>query len=134
MDKYSRIGSPDSLSQIFKKRNMRKSSKSNQPLYENKACIKHWFGKNSIKFYNKLGYFLRVETTMNDPKSLGFKKPAIYLREYLQYAEKCNRRLLNCFADVDVASIADKEMEKLNQPVKTTQGKIVAAPDLRKER
>ena len=134
LDKYTRIGSPDSLSQIFGKRRTRKDTKSTRRLYDNKACMKYWFIRNSIKFYNKLGYYLRLETTFNNPKSLGLKKPVIYLREYLQYGEKCNRRLLNCFADVDVASIAEDETDKLNQPVTTAKGKAVAAPDLRKER
>ena len=134
LDKYSRIGSPDSLSQIFGKRRVRKSSKSTKRLFENKACMKYWFGRNSIKFYNKLGYFLRIETTINDPKSLGLKKPVIHLREYLMRGEKNNRRLQNCFADVDLASIPDDEMEKLNRPVEAENGQKIAAPDLRKER
>ena len=125
---------PDSLSQIFGKRTTRKNTKSTRRLYNNKACTKYWFIRNAIKFYNKLGYYLRIETTINDPKSLGLKKSVINLREYLAYGEKCNQRLLNCFADVDVKTIASGEMEKLNRPVLTKSGQRVAAPDLRKER
>lgn len=58
----------------------------------------------------------------------------IHLREYLSYGEKCNRRLMNCFADVDVKSIAEDEMEKLSSPVVTEGGRQVAAIDLRKKR
>jgi hypothetical protein len=134
LDKYTRIGSPDSLSQIFGKRRTRKNTKSTRRLYDNKACMKYWFIRNSIKFYNKLGYFLRLETTINNPKSLGLNKPVIHLREYLSYGEKCNRRLMTCFADVDVSSIAENEMDTLNKPVKTAKGQTVSAPDLRKKR
>jgi len=134
LDKFSRIGQPDSLSQIFGKRTTRKNTKSSRKLYENKACQKYWFIRNAVKFYNKLGYYLRIETTINDPKSLGLKKSVINLREYLAYGEKCNQRLLSCFADVDVKTIASGEMEKLNRPVVTQSGQKIAAPDLRKTR
>jgi hypothetical protein len=134
LDKFSRIGQPDSLSQIFGKRTTRKNTKSTRRPYENKACLKYWFIRNSIKFYNKLGYYLRIETTINNPKSLGLKKSVINLREYLAYGKNCNQRLLNCFADVDVKTIASGEMEKLNQPVVTKSGHKIAAPDLRKAR
>lgn len=33
------------------------------------VCIKHWVGGNSIKMYDKAGSVLRVETTINKPKS-----------------------------------------------------------------
>ena len=39
-----------------------------------------------------------------------------------------------CFADVDVRTLAEGEMEKLNQPVATKSGQKIAAPDLRKAR
>jgi hypothetical protein len=134
LDKFSRIGSPDRLSCLFGKRKIRKDTKSSRRLYHNNACLKYWFWSNSIKFYNKLGYYLRIETTINNPKSLGLKKPVIHLREYLSYGEKCNQRLIGCFADVDPKSIAEKEMEKLDQPVVTEGGQRVAAIDLRKKR
>jgi hypothetical protein len=78
------------------------------------ACIKHWFRGNSIKQYNKTGYFIRTDpparanspqhaqtpilaipyvfvpktcagnwragTAINNPKSLGLNKPALYLQ------------------------------------------------------
>ena len=33
------------------------------------TCIKHRFGKSSIKMYDKLGTILRIETTTNDVSS-----------------------------------------------------------------
>ena len=135
LDKYSRIGLPDSLSQIFKMRRcVRKETKSTRRLYNNKACGKNWFGRNSIKFYNKLGYFLRVETTINDPKSLGLHKPVFYFREYLTHGVKCNKRLYNCFADVDIKTIGNGELDQITQPVETEKGHKIAAVDLRKNR
>ena len=71
LDKFSRFGLPDSIAKIFDKRPYRSSSKSFWRLYDNNAVVKSWFRGNAIKLYNKLGYFLRTETTFNNPKSLG---------------------------------------------------------------
>jgi len=134
LDKFSRIGSPDTISQIFGKRRTRKDTKSTRRLYDNKACIKHWLINNAIKFYNKLGYYLRVETTINNPKLLGLNKPVFHLREYLSYGIKCNERLYDCYADVDVKTIGDDVRESLTRPIEKANGQKVAAPDLRKGR
>ena len=134
INKFIRIGSPDSLSQIFGKRRRCKDSKSTWRLYDNKACLKNWIKSNAIKFYNKLGYYLRIETTINNPKWLGLNKPVIYLREYLTFGDKCNRRLMECFADVDVKTISNGESKILDNPVINKKGKRIAALDLRKDR
>jgi len=134
IDKFIRIGSPDSLSQIFGKRRKRKDSKSTWRLYDNKACLKNWFKTNSIKFYNKLGYYLRIETTINDPKSLGLKKPLINLREYLTFGDKSNRRMMESFSDVDIKTISNGETDKLNESYEKANGQKVSAVDLRKKR
>lgn len=134
LDKFSRIGQPDSLSQIFGKRNTLTKTKSTTRLYENKACIKHWFKRNSIKLYNKLGYFLRLETTINNPKLLGLKKPVLYLHAHLWYGVGCNERFANCCAQVDLTSIASNEPDQFLKPVQAPNGKKVPAVDHRKER
>lgn len=67
LEKHHRIGLPDRLSKVFELKRDRKTSKSTLALYDTKACIKHWIDGNSIKMYNKGGYLLRVETTINDP-------------------------------------------------------------------
>jgi hypothetical protein len=103
-------------------------------LYDNKACLKSWIKSNAIKFYNKLGYYLRIETTINNPKWLGLNKPVIYLREYLTFGDKCNRRLMVCFADVDVNSISNGESKILDLPLMNEKGQKVAALDVRKDR
>lgn len=138
LEKFKSIGSPDSLSQIFDQRRGRKNGiKNSIRLYDNKACAKSWFRGNSIKLYNKLGYFLRVETTINAPKLLGslkLKKPVAYLQAYLWFGIGSNNRYLDCCADVDVSSILDDQIERYTKPVLDSKGRAVTAPDLRKDR
>jgi len=134
LDKFSRIGQPDSLVQIFNKRNTAKTTKSVQRLYDHLACIKHWLRGNSIKAYNKCGYILRIENTINNPKSLGLKKSVFYLRDYLRRGIGNNDRLMSRYADVDAGSISDGEREQFTQSVLLGNGVRVSAPDLRKKR
>ena len=69
LDKFQRLGLPETIAQIFSRRPHRRTiSKTFWRLYDNNACIKHWFRGNSIKQYNKTGYFIRTETTINNPK------------------------------------------------------------------
>jgi len=134
LDKFSRFGLPDSIAKIFDKRPYRSSSKSFWRLYDNNACVKSWFRGNAIKLYNKIGYFLRAETTFNKPKSLGLKKPVCYLQAYLWKGLGCNDRFLDSCADVDVSSISEAEEDIFTKPVPDHKGKNVTAPDFRKER
>jgi len=134
LDKFSRVGLPDTIAKIFSLRPARSHSKSFWRLYDNNACIKHWFRGNAIKQYNKESYFIRTETTINNPKSLGLQKPVLYLQACLWTGLGCNDRLLNCCADVDLSSICDGEAALFDQPVMNHKGVKVAAPDLRKNR
>ena len=138
IDKFHRLGMPDSISRIFNKRFTRRhKSKTTCRLYEENACIKHWFRRNSIKLYNKLGYLLRTETTINKPKSVGstkLKKPLPYLQSYFWAGLSCNNRFLNCCADVDTAFVADDEPERFTKPVLNDKGHKITPPDLRKDR
>ncbi len=137
LDKYSRIGLPDSLSMIFARRRTRKNmkrGKSTCRLHDNLACAKHWLQVNSAKFYNKLNYFMRFETTINDPKLLGLSKKLQYLRSYLKLGIETNNRFMNCMADVDTRSLSDGESEAMNQPFETEKGQKIPAVDMRKER
>ena len=96
LDKFHRLGLPDTIAQIFNRRPHRRSiSKTFWRLYDNNACIKHWFRGNSIKQYNKTGYYIRTETTINNPKSLGLQKPVLYLQAYLWEGVECNDRFLD---------------------------------------
>jgi hypothetical protein len=66
LDKFQSLGLPGSIAQIFSRRpHCRTISKTFWRLYANNACIKHCFRGNSIKQYNKTGYYLRTETTIN---------------------------------------------------------------------
>ena len=133
-DKFSRIGSPDSISQIFSRRPHRSGSKSFRRLYDNNACIKHWFRGNAVKQYNKNGNLIRIETTINNPKSLGLKKPTHFLQAYYWFGLGSNNRMLDCCADVDVATICQDEPDLFDLPIPDKRGNRVAAPDLRKKR
>jgi hypothetical protein len=132
--KFTRIGWPDSISQIFTQRPRRPESKRTWRLYDDNACVKNWFRKNSIKQYNKTGYLIRTETTINNPKALGLKKPVAYLQAYLWFGHSCNNRLMNCCADVDITSIPESEPELFSKPVPDHKGRKITAPDLRNDR
>ena len=135
LDKFQRLGLPESIAQIFSRRSHRGTiSNTFLRLYDNNACIKHWFRGNSIKQYNKTGSFIRTETTINNPKSLGLQKPVLYLQACLWKGVECNNRLLDCCADVDVSSISDQECHFFTKPVIDPAGRRVSAPDFRKER
>ena len=96
--------------------------------------MKTWFRGNAIKQYNKTGYYIRTETTINTPKSLGLQKPVCYLRAYLWSGLGCNDRLLNCCADVDVSTISQGEEDLFTRPIPDNKGRNVTPPDLRKPR
>ena len=135
LDKFHRLGLPETIAQIFNRRLHRRStSKTFWRLYDNNACIKHWFRGNSIKQYNKTGYYIRTETTINNPKSLGLQKPVLFLQAYLWEGVACNDRFLNCCADVEIASISEGEEDSFKQPVPDHLGHNVTAPDFRKDR
>ena len=134
LDKYSRVGQPDSLVQIFNKRSTRKSTRSVRRLYDHQACVKHWLCGNSIKAYNKCGFLLRIESTLNSPKLLGLKKHLLYLRDYLRRGIGSNDRLMSRYADVDTGSISNGESDSFRQSVVTANGDKISPPDLRKIR
>ncbi len=135
LEKHHRIGLPDRLSKIFDLKRDRKTSKSTQTVYDTKACIKHWIDGNSIKMYNKGGYLLRVETTINNPGLPGatLHKPIYEIKGYYWYGHGCNNRFFEALAEVDVSQL-NNHSEQYTQPVVTGTGKRVAAPDLRQDK
>jgi len=138
LDKYSSIGSPEYLCKIFEMRKtLRTKSRSTKRVYGSLTVVKHWIRGNAIKMYNKLGYFLRIETTINNPKSLGHKKlnkPVIYLQAYLWAGLEANNRYQDICADVDVSSIYEEDGQNYTQIITDEKGRNVSAPDLRKGR
>jgi len=100
------------------------------------TCIKHRFGKSSIKMYDKCGIVLRIETTTNDvsffkhhrkvehrdgppTRELAAVKKSIYslidLREILL---GCNRRYLAHLSALDDYSAGVRALERLTKPRK----------------
>ena len=132
IEKHHQVGLPDRLSKVFDLKRERKQSKSTQKVYQQKACIRHWIQGNSIKMYNKGGYMLRVETTINNPRLPGAKlqKPLFEIKGYYWYGFGCNNRFFEAIAKIDSTLIASLENE-FTQAVYTQKGKRVAAPDLR---
>ena len=133
-DKFFRIGSSDSISQIFSRRPNRSGSKSFRRLYDSNACMKHWFRGNAVKQYNKNGNLIRAETTINSPKSLGLKKAVQFLQAYYWVGLGSNNRMLDCCADVDVSTICQDESDLFDLPIPDKRGNRIAVPDLRKKR
>lgn len=138
LDKYSSIGSPEYLCKIFGLRKTKDTkTKSYKNGYASLAVLKHWIRGNAIKMYNKLGYFIRIETTINHPKSLGhrkLKKPVHYLQAYLWSGIDSNNRYQDICSEVDVSSIYKEAGDKYTKIVCDDQGRNVSAPDLRKPR
>ena len=135
LDKFQRLGLPESIAQVFSSRPHRETkSKTFWRLYDNNACIKHWFRGNSIKQYNKTGYYIRTETTINNPKSLGLKKPVLYLQACFWRGAECNDRFLDCSSDVDVSSLSELEPDTFTKTITDSEGRRFSAPDFRKER
>ena len=132
LEKHHSLGTPDSLSKLFDLKRERKQSKSTNKVYHQKACAKHWIQGNSIKMYNKGGYLLRVETTINNPRLPGAKlqKPIFELKGYYWYGFGCNNRFFNAISKIDATLLGDYENEFTNA-VYTEKGKRVVAPDLR---
>lgn len=135
LQKHHRIGQPDVLKEIFEEKKIPAKTTTKQSLYELNANLRHWFGSNSVKMYNKGGYLLRVETTINKPDQLRFKlkKPVRFLRAYYWYGLGCNNRYLDMLSDIDPDLINPEITEKMNQTITTEKGRRIAAPDLRKE-
>jgi hypothetical protein len=106
------------------------------------TCIKHRFGKSSIKMYDKFGCVLRIETTTNDvsffkhhrkvehrngppTRAIAPVKKTIYslidLREILS---ACNRRYLAHLSALDDFSAGVRALDRLTKP-RSVEGKTI---------
>jgi hypothetical protein len=110
------------------------------------TCIKHRFGKSSIKMYDKLGTILRIETTANDvssfkhyrkvehrngPSSMGFapmKKSIYSLSDLAGILFACNRRYLAHLSALDDFFAGVKLLDRVTRPRKV-EGKTVKGVD-----
>ena len=106
------------------------------------TCIKHRFGKSSVKMYDKLGTILRIETTTNDvssfkhyrkvehrkgPSSTGFapmKKNIYSLGDLAGILFACNRRYLAHLSALDDFSAGVRLLDRVTRPRKV-EGKTV---------
>jgi len=98
------------------------------------TCVKHRFGKSSIKIYDKFGLILRVETTTNDvsafkhyrkvehqqgPASYALapvKKNIYSLSDLRRILLGCNRRYLEYLSSLDDFSAGIRTLDRLTQP------------------
>lgn len=110
------------------------------------TCIKHRFGKSSLKMYDKLGIILRIETTTNDvssfkhyrkvehrktPASTGFapmKKNIYSLKDLAGILFACNRRYLAHLWALDDFSAGVRLLGRITRPRKID-GKTVKGID-----
>jgi hypothetical protein len=98
------------------------------------TCVKHRFGKSSIKIYDKFGLVLRIETTTNDVSAFKhYRKvehqqgPASYtlapvkkniysLTALAHILLGCNRRYLEYLSSLDDFSAGIRALDRLTQP------------------
>ena len=98
------------------------------------TCVKHRFGKSSIKIYDKFGLVLRIETTTNDvstfkhyrkvehqqgPASYALapvKKNIYSLTDLRHILLGCNRRYLEYLSSLDDFSAGIRALDRLTQP------------------
>jgi hypothetical protein len=98
------------------------------------TCVRHRFGKSSIKIYDKFGLVLRLETTTNDvsafkhyrkvehrqgpaTRALAPVRKTIYsLMDLREILLGCNRRYLEYLSSLDDFSAGIRALDRLTQP------------------
>ena len=98
------------------------------------TCVRHRFGKSSIKIYDKFALVLRIETTTNDvsafkhhrrvehrhgpaTRALAPVKKTIYsLTDLREILCGCNRRYLEYLSSLDDFSAGIRALHRLTQP------------------
>jgi hypothetical protein len=98
------------------------------------TCVKHRFGKSSIKIYDKFGLVVRIETTTNDvsafkhyrvvehrqgpaTRALAPVKKTIYsLNDLRDILRGCNRRYLEYLSSLDDFSAGIRALDRLTHP------------------
>ena len=95
--------------------------------------VKHAVGSNSVKMYDKQGSVLRVETTVNDPRSLRvyrrkegqpdgpagwhrMRKGVADLRRRAEVSQGCNDRYFDALATLDTSTPLGKLVEPICRP------------------
>src|SRR5215467_11385973 len=98
------------------------------------TCVKHRFGKSSIKIYDKFGLVLRIETTTNDASTFKHYRtvehqqgPASYalapvkkniysLTDLRHILLGCNRRYVEYLSTLDDFSTGIRALDRLTRP------------------
>jgi hypothetical protein len=98
------------------------------------ACIKHFIKRNALKMYDKLGWMLRVETIINQPRDFKVLRERQHrdgtssfgwffmckgvgnLHHYQSQAWACNQRYLTALAVVDDPTPAYADLRNLTGP------------------
>jgi hypothetical protein len=134
---FSVLQLADVLTKVFSARPRTYQSKTTQRRYDLNAVIKHWFRGNSIKMYNKTGTLIRIETTINHPAKMGgkrLKKGILYLQSLFWRGMQCNENYLQYCNQINFNTVSSQQLNNLKQTITKSNGKNVAAPDLRKDR
>ena len=98
------------------------------------TCVKHRFGKSSIKLYDKFALVLRIETTTNDVSAFKHYRKVEHQQGSASYALApvkkniysltalahillgCNRRYLEYLSSLDDFSAGIRALDRLTQP------------------
>jgi hypothetical protein len=98
------------------------------------TCVKHRFGKSSVKIYDKFGLVLRIETTTNEvsafkhyrkvehrqgpaTRALAPVRKTIYsLNDLREILLGCNRRYLEYLSSLDDFSAGIRALDRLTRP------------------
>ena len=136
---FSLLAVPDVITKVFRARPREKNrkTKTTQRRYDIDSVVKHWFRGNSIKMYNKTGKLIRIETTINHPAKMGgtkLKKSLCFLQSLYWKGLECNTLYFDYCKQIDRCSVSNDQLEHFKHSVEKSNGKKVAAPDLRKER
>ncbi len=87
--------------------------------------------------YNKTGTLIRIETTINHPAKMGgkrLKKGILYLQSLYWRGVECNQRYLEYCNQINLNTVSTEQLDNFKQTITKSNGKNVAAPDLRKDR
>lgn len=127
------IGYPDNLHTIFDAKRVFKKTSTRLYRVKKQATIKHWHKSNSIKMYNKGGWLLRVETTINSPDLPGRKlRKAVWnLQTYGWYSHGCNNRYFETLSQTDPFLFDDTSF--ISKAIIKNNGSRITAPDLRND-
>ena len=99
------------------------------------TCIKHFYGRNSIKMYDKFGLVLRIETTSNDVRKFTIFRPVhhrdgtvemkqtaaskdiFYMNDVNEKMHDANKRYIEYISGFEEHSIGREKLNKVTEKV-----------------